>query len=192
MAGLGDGIFSDPIQLRLNEVTRVGPPPTALVPLKEKQPQRDQPSPCGHSQEEVLPGARQWPLHHSLPSPELQEKEFLLLEPHGLQLSLQPECEHRRPGRPHGSEKPLIQLKSERKNSPAERQLLRRRRRALLHQRVWGAPETAPRHTTKATHHLLPLRAPRPVGTDGCAPQHVPLGPPLLVCPSFLRKSPAQ
>ena len=26
--------------------------------------------------------------HHSLPPPELQEKEFLLIKPHGLQLSL--------------------------------------------------------------------------------------------------------
>ena len=39
------------------------------------------------------PGARQQHLHHSLPSPELQEMEFLLLKPHGLQLSLQPEPE---------------------------------------------------------------------------------------------------
>lgn len=65
----------------------MGPPPTELVPLREATSVRPAP-PYGHSEEGVPPGARQQHQHHSLPPPELQEKEFLLIKPHGLQLSL--------------------------------------------------------------------------------------------------------
>lgn len=97
----------------------------------------------------------------------------------------------RQPRRPHGSEKPLNQLKSEQKNSLAERQLPWRRRRALLPQRVWGMPQKRLQdEQQKPPTTSYPSEPPGPVGTDGCAPRHAPLKPPLLVCTSFQRKSP--
>ena len=82
----------------------------------------------------------------------------------------------RQPGRPHGSEKPLIQLQSEWKTSPAEWQLQRRRRRALLPRRVRGMPQKRLQdERQRPPTASCPSEPPGLAGTDG-APQHAPSG----------------
>lgn len=77
----------------------------------------------------------------------------------------------RQPGRPHGSEKPLMQLKSERKTSPAEWQLLRRKRRALLPRRVRGMPQTRLQdERQRPPTTSCPSEPPGLAGTGGYAP----------------------